>query len=343
LLLDNDAVHVWDSKTWNVGAASTRGTALVVATTGLCAVAAGLAVPQATLARLVGWAGVAIVIASFAMSGHAATAEPRWLTVPILLLHVIWIAFWLGSFLPLLAGLDADPTGHAPTVRRFSNIAFHGVPQLLIAGFVLATIQVQSVSSLITTDYGRILLLKIVLVLALLALAAVNRFGLAPLLERGGAAAAGHLKTTIRVEMLLGLLIVSAASFLSQTVPPRAIALQNEIMQQRQRTDRYASVVEAGPRKLLLMLTPARAGWNRLQVRVFDADDAPFEPIEVFVELSHLSAGIEPFRRRMISAGDAYFEYSGPELAIRGVWKLRVQALITDFEQVAFEAEVPVR
>jgi hypothetical protein len=75
---------------------------------------------------------------------------------------------------------------------------------------------------LIGTDYGRVALFKLALVLVLLALAAANRFRYAPAMHGpAGADAKGRLRRSIAVETAVGLATVFAASLLAD-LPPAA-------------------------------------------------------------------------------------------------------------------------
>ena len=64
--------------------------------------------------------------------------------------------------------------------RRFSLLGTISVVALLASGVVNSWMLLGSPRDLMTTDYGRLLLLKIGLFAAMLAIAAVNRFHLTP-------------------------------------------------------------------------------------------------------------------------------------------------------------------
>jgi putative copper export protein len=70
-----------------------------------------------------------------------------------------------------------------------------------------------SVAEMWSSDYGRMLSLKLLLVAALLSAAAVNKLRLTPRLAAGDAVAALHLRRSIGLEMMLGgsILLVTAA------------------------------------------------------------------------------------------------------------------------------------
>src|SRR6185312_9203245 len=97
---------------------------------------------------------------------------------PAVFLHTATVAFWIGALLPLAAVLRAGPdTARAP-LRRFSAAIPWTTGVLLACGIGLAVVQLAAPAELLTTDYGRVLAGKLVLVAALLAIAAYNRWRL---------------------------------------------------------------------------------------------------------------------------------------------------------------------
>ncbi|MFM8801199.1 MAG: copper resistance protein CopC, partial [Tagaea sp.] len=86
---------------WNAALATTAGDAMV-------AILAGVAL-AALPGRVGPFAGLAAVAIGTALTGHAATAEPRWLFGTAQALHVGAAIFWLGAFWPLAAELRRAP------------------------------------------------------------------------------------------------------------------------------------------------------------------------------------------------------------------------------------------
>ena len=161
---------------WAIAAGTSLGPATALAGLGIAVIGSGRGLPGWMLAI-----GSAAVAGSFAMTGHAAFAEPRLLTGPTLALHALCAAFWLGSLLPLLWSLGLPPPAAASLLRRFSHVATAAVALLVVAGATLAWVQLDAnVADLWQTEYGQRLLAKLALVAGLLILAAINRFALTP-------------------------------------------------------------------------------------------------------------------------------------------------------------------
>jgi copper resistance protein D len=169
----------------------------------------------------------ACLIGSLAWAGHAgATPGLRGeLHVTADILHLVAAGAWLGGLLPLyilfrlaLRQMDQsfDPTIEVAT-HRFSTLGVAAVGTLLATGVVNTWMLVGSLSALFETDYGRLLLLKIALFMAMVAIAGINRFRLTPRLP--GKGSIRRLAGNVLVEIGLGLAIIAVVSVLG-TLPP---------------------------------------------------------------------------------------------------------------------------
>ena len=144
---------------------------------GIAAATVPLALIHPRVLPLVGVASVALLLAP-SLSGHALDAgRPRGLTVTLDLAHVVTAAFWVGGLLQLALLL---PTGAATAAaRRFSAFALPAVAVLALSGGGRALTELDGVSQLWTTGYGRTLLVKTALFACLLALGYLGRQRLA--------------------------------------------------------------------------------------------------------------------------------------------------------------------
>ncbi len=335
VLLDAADAVPWDGAIWRVGFDSTRGQALLLAACGLL---------LSTLPRLpIAAIGVFVVIASFALSGHAATASPDWIAIPTLLLHVGAVAFWLGSFAPLLAALPNAHPVRLGIFRRFSDLAMVLVPQLILAGIILAILQIRTPDAFFASTYGLLLTLKLSFVGLLLVIAICNRWILLPEMIDNIDGHAGRFRRAIQGELALGFAVLCATAFLAQTVPPRSTLDHETAVANAARGAGQTSLIVARDYKALLAVSPARPGRNNIRVRILRPDDRLIDPLEVSIDLSNAEAGIGPLHRTLASVDDGYFDYSGPELAVAGRWSIRIDALIDDFQKAIFETEILIK
>jgi copper resistance protein D len=172
----------------------------------------------------------AALLGGVALAGHggstAGTAGGIHLASDIA--HAIAAGAWVGGLVPLAllfaaARRAADGSAVAmvrEATRRFSTLGLVGVATLLATGIVNTVFLVGSVPALLGTTYGRLLLAKIALFVAMVAVAAVNRLRLTPRLTGDGAAdAMRQLQRNSLVEAVLGLAILGIVGALG-TIPP---------------------------------------------------------------------------------------------------------------------------
>ena len=185
------------SNVWVTGTQSAFGVTILLA---LAAVALSLG----SLCLSASWGRsfslLALICAGLALaaSGHASTARPRLLTAPTVFLHAIGVAFWIGALIPLMATLHGSATAVTATLLRFSRaIPFVLVP-LILAGVTLAIIQLDMrIDALWTTAYGQVLSLKLLLLVPLFGLAALNRYKLTPSIVQGDAGARRSMRRSL--------------------------------------------------------------------------------------------------------------------------------------------------
>lgn len=173
-----------------------------------------------------------ISLLTFSMSGHAAgTANPL---IPIVAdwLHLLMGAIWFGGVLGLTLvvwGLRRA----SPAVRtrllvrligRFSPVALTSIVLVTLTGVIRSLNQIPTLAEVWTTTYGRILLIKLVVLGAALVLGGRHWRRVGPRLQAAVAAddhrAAGRFGRTIALESSLAIVVVLIAGVLTQTPHP---------------------------------------------------------------------------------------------------------------------------
>jgi putative copper resistance protein D len=187
----------------------------------------------------IGWAALllaALMLASLAWAGHGAATPgpPGDLHLAADILHLLAAGLWLGTLIPfalLLAEARriGDPSwaviARAAT-RRFSVLAAASVVVLFSGGLVNTWFLAGAVPTLIGTEYGRLLLVKIAFFLAMVVIAAVNLLRLTPRLgdlsgQRTGRvwATVAQLRWNAVFEASCGLAVLAIVGVLG-TLPP---------------------------------------------------------------------------------------------------------------------------
>jgi putative copper resistance protein D len=179
-------------------------------------------------------------LASLGAAGHAGALVANAGLLPMAgdIGHLIAAALWPGGLVPLLVLLvgqyrTTDQSTRmfvADVVRRFSSLSLVVVGLLAGTGLLNTYFIVGSLGALFTTDYGRLLLLKIALFVLMLGLGSLNLFVLKPRLSRAamvetqtaGTAIAplALLIRSVACESLLAAGVVLVIGFLGSTPPP---------------------------------------------------------------------------------------------------------------------------
>ncbi len=188
--------------------------------------ATALAYDRFPLADWLACAAALGLTASIAWTGHAASTlgELGNLHLAADALHLVAAASWIGGLVPLALLLAAVRHGAASLARdaaqRFSTLGIVAVATLLATGIVNAWILVGSFRALLATEYGQLLMLKLVVFAAMLVFAAVNRFALTPRLVAGDDhEAVRKLMRNSVVEIALGLAIFAIVGVLGTLHP----------------------------------------------------------------------------------------------------------------------------
>ncbi len=183
--------------------------------------------------RRVGLLSALGLVAAIAWTGHAGAGvgDLAMLHLAVDVLHIIAAAAWLGGLVSLVllftmvrCGDYAWKSFATEATNRFSNLGIAAVGTLFFTGIVNARILVGSVHALITTEYGRLLALKLALFAGMVAFAAINRFWLTPrlLLSKESATQSspvGQITRNSLIEIVLGLAIYGIVGVLGTLHP----------------------------------------------------------------------------------------------------------------------------
>jgi copper transport protein len=180
-----------------------------------------------------------------------------------------------------------------------------------------------------TTAYGEILFRKLVLVVALLGLAAANRFALVPRLRKRPDVKA-PLLASIAAESALVLAILGLVAGWRFTPPPRALIAAEP-----------ASIhFHGGKAMAQIDVEPVRARGAEVSIEVLDGEFRPLAVKQVTMFLANAGAGIEPIRRDATLAEGTTWRIDDLRIPLAGRWSLRVDILIDDFDKETLEDDV---
>jgi putative copper resistance protein D len=197
---------------------SSSGTAHIVRVVGLAVLL--LALDRAS--RINTWAacgGAALALSSFALMGHTVIHPQRWMLAPLLLVHVVVAAVWLGALAALYIAARNEGTASGPLVARFSRHAGAAVPAIFVCGFLMSVLFIRSFAEL-ATPYGAMVVGKSLAFAALMALAAQNKWRFGPRLSAGDASAVPALQRTVKAEWVLIAAVLVATAIVTSLYAP---------------------------------------------------------------------------------------------------------------------------
>lgn len=319
-----------ESEVWRAGWRTSLGTTVWLA--GL-ALACGLTARHVA-PRLLAMTALALMGAAMAASGHAANAAPEAVMRPSVAAHAAALAIWFGGLLPLRHLLRSNPDRARLVLPRFSCGVAPVFVVLIGSGGVLAVVQLGQVSALWTTDYGRLMAAKLLLVTAIVAIAAWNRWRLTPAMLAVPHMIAPRMARMVVMEIVLALMVFGIAAAWRCTPPPRALVMAPAMpLTAHIHTDRVMAD---------LTLTPGRTGANELAIVLQTGRFTPFAAREVTASWTQPEAGMAPIERKATLGPNDIWRVADLPLVVPGRWQVTIEILVTDFEQISLEDTIEV-
>lgn len=169
-----------------------------------------------------------LLLVSISLTGHTQIREGAARLVHTLAdtVHLAGAGAWLGGLIGLALMLRPapdryDPATAAEAVRRFSRMAYVAVGALVVSGLINSAYLLGAPANLISSDYGRLLAVKLGLFAAMLAFAAVNRLRISPQIQGPDSDLwRRRLHRHVLAEQGLGGLVLLAVAVLGMSEPP---------------------------------------------------------------------------------------------------------------------------
>lgn len=267
------------------------------------------------------------------------------------MVHLLAAGAWLGglpAFALILrhAAASDEQTSREFAVRvtrRFSILGILCVGALLASGIVNSWNLLGGPGDLVATDYGRLVALKIGLFVAMVAIAAVNRFYLTPRLPELGALRG--LKRNSLAEIGLGLCVLLFVSMVGTLPPsahvhPAAAAIP---------PDAAYVHIHAAEAMADVTIDPGRTGQAAVTIRVSREDLSRFPAKDVRLSLDPPKVSLDPPKgaphtpdRPAVEQIDGSWLVDAAVLAVPGVWTVRVIVTSPAGEQIVLDAPVVI-
>ena len=344
---------------WTVLSQTTFGHAWLIRFVLACALAATLPPLLSPRNHKSPWLEItaALLAAAFtgalAWSGHAAGGLGNEAVVhPAAdVLHLIAAAAWVGALVPLIvlfAAAGANDTSLAmarTATTRFSFLGIVSVGTLLVTGIVNTYYLTGSAPVLLHTDYGRLLLIKITLFLAMVAIAAVNRLRLTPQLLQHASIAASRdamrqLRRNAAIEALAGAIVIAIVAALG-TMPPAIHAAHQHPTYEAVPADAAFVHIHLVEGMADVTIRPGRAGRAHATIRLWNEDFEALNARQVSLSLTAPTAAVgiaHPARQ----GRDGAWQVDGIELSEPGNWTVSVDVVLDQTKRLTLTAPIVI-
>ena len=172
---------------------------------------------QSIVFYLLSFVGISTLLLSFVIFGHS--TKHGLAGQFLIIVHLVGLSYWIGALLPLRKMcnfIDNDKLKIVAHLFGIYAIGYVGV--LVAAGLIFSYILLGDISALISTDYGNVLLIKMIVVSTLLSLGAINKFKIIPNLSIDQNLGLKRLKKSIQIEILCVLSIFFLTSLLTTSL-----------------------------------------------------------------------------------------------------------------------------
>jgi putative copper export protein len=279
----------------------------------------------------------AVVIAADVDASHAAgTRSWEWLHVGSQWLHFAAAAVWIGGLAALIVVLPTlDGVRRSVLARRFSNVATASLALVALTGSQRALTEVRSWHGLFDTTFGRWVIVKIVLLVAIATFGLVNRTRGVPSIGRSPRL----LRQAGSAELALAAVVLVAAGFLQSLAPPSSLGSRPKSAPPLS----IAAADFATTVKIRLEVSPGTAGFNTFTLRASDFDTGrPVSDARVsltFALPSRPDLGQSHLDLTPASSGKSAGTYSAQaaNLSVDGTWNIAVL-----FQRQTGSVEIPV-
>jgi copper transport protein len=266
----------------------------------------------------------ATLVGASVLSGHGGSGPLAGLAWSLQGAHVVGAAVWVGLVALLgVAVLAPERSGRlggraaVARARRISELITVSVAVVVISGAFAAWRQTRSLDALRSTDYGRLLVLKLGAVALMGLFGWLNRRTLA----RTADDSPRRLRSFVNAEMAVSVAVIAITAVLSQTEPARDLVGRP-----------LSGTVSIAQYVVEVSLERREAGRNELHLIVTDQNGNRVDPATIDIDATLPSAGIGPIDVQARRAGPGH-RIATPRLEIAGAWSFEVRIAIDEFTE----------
>jgi mono/diheme cytochrome c family protein/uncharacterized membrane protein len=271
----------------------------------------------------------ALVPVPFALISHAsAQTNGRTTAMAVDYLHLLSVGLWAGGLMLLVGGLlptlrDLTPAGRRIVLKsalpRFSAVALASWAVILLTGFFSGWLQVGGLNPLRDTAYGTSLIVKLLLIVPLLALAAFNLLIVSRHIKRSTSDDESErwgrrFAIAVIAELVLVVAVLLVAGRLTTQEPAREAFAQED--------NQIDVALDLQGRPSTLSLAPGKPGPNHYRLDV-GGDTLPADT-EALLRLTVPSLNTGQSEVKLERTTGNAFEAHGSEISVSGDYSVEV-------------------
>jgi copper transport protein len=285
---------------------------------------------------LLGVLGVA-ALATWPLTGHPTASPVAGVSVVVDAIHLAAASVWLGGLVMLGVFLlrKANERELGAILPIWSRWAATAVTALILAGVVQALIEVSSISGLVNSTYGRLILVKVGLVGVVLAVAFFSR---RVVKQRTAEGKPLRLRRLVFAELAVTAVIIGVTSALVQIAPPRTA----EAVESGPVDTTVTKTLTSGTMALQVDIFPAAVGNNSIHLYAYTPDNKPLTVVEWSATAALPAKGIEPIQVPLLRLTD-FHAVGDIALPQAGDWTFKFTARTSDIDQSTVSMTATVR
>ncbi|MEM3007413.1 MAG: CopD family protein [Candidatus Nitrosotenuis sp.] len=277
-----------------------------------------------------------ILIGTTTLIGHG-TASEQLSALAIDYIHNFIASVWIGGviffafiLLPVFAKLDDSKKERLALlmIPKFSSMIIISLGIIIITGPTLLWLLEDDVEALGQSYYGYLIIAKIVIASAMVALGGYNQIRIQKTaesnLESGSLVVHKKLKRSLRTEVVLGIILLGAVALLTNSSLPTTQAeeqihkvsygLDTNVFSENVRFD--------------LNIEPFRVGTNTVLVSALDSEGNPLEDLSgISIKISNPQRNIAPFEVPLYKTESSDSIYQGIlTFGFSGKWNVEIEA-----------------
>jgi hypothetical protein len=234
-------------------------------------------------------------------------------------------------------------------LARFSVLATISIGFISITGLFLAWLHIQTSGELLGSDYGKILIVKLCIAVPVILTGVIHQLWLTriskslfvekdsrkKLVKKFSLRTTSSLKSTIKIEALLMLILLSAASLLTVTSPPS----QDTPMTHGDMSDKGMSMVmhdnflqtlDAQGIPINFIIDPFVVGFNNFTVNFLGENQNISKVSNLSIELKKADLSLSVISAKLERSNDTAFSAYGGYLGQPGKWDLKITVQRSD-------------